>query len=198
MACVSLTKGRGLDCNRSSGGVRYLYFSVYDNFSNDDWSLDGVAGQAEIDDIDFNSTNLYRYTVPRGSTTIDEAITGNTDAGTIFYTPTVSMVLNKITEHMQEQMKLLGSTQVRIFAQLNEEIVPGGHDVIVALGMVNGMSMNAGTVDSGAAFGDRNGYTLNWDGLESVPFPMLEDFTTVPFDNAGFLNFDPATQIITS
>ena len=195
MACVSLTKGRGLDCNRSSGGVRYLYFSVYDNFDNDDWSLDPAAGIAAIDTINFNSTSLYRYTVPRGSTTMDESISGNTDAGTIFYTPTVSMVLNKITEDMQEQMKLLVSTQVRIFAQLNEEITPGANDVIVALGMVNGMSMNAGTVDSGASFGDRNGYTLNWDGLESVPFPMLEDYTTVPFDNGGFTNL---TSIITS
>jgi hypothetical protein len=197
MACVSLTKGRGLDCNRSSGGVRYLYFSVFDDFDNDDWALDAAAGIAEIDTINFNGNDIYRYTVPRGSTTVDEAITGDTNAGTIFYTPTVSMVLNKITEQMQEQMKLLGSTQVRIFAQLNEEIVPGAHDVIIALGMVNGMSMNAGTVDSGASFGDRNGYTLNWDGLESVPFPMLEDYTTVPFDNAGF-TITPATDIITS
>ena len=195
MACVSLTKGRGLDCNRSSGGVRYLYFSVFDNFDNDDWALDGVAGQAEIDTINFQNSSIYRYTVPRGSTTVDETITGNTDAGTIFYTPTVSMVLNKITEQMQEQMKLLGSTQVRIFAQLNEEVTPGANDVIIALGMVNGMSMNAGTGDAGAAFGDRNGYTLNWDGLESVPFPMLEDYTTTPFDNAGFTNL---TSIVTS
>ena len=55
--------------------------------------------------------------------------------------------------------------------------------------------MNAGTIDSGAAFGDRNGYTLNWDGQESVPFPMLEDYTTTPFDNAGFTNL---TSIVTS
>mgnify|MGYP003628406811 CR=1 FL=1 len=54
------------------------------------------------------------------------------------------------------------------------------------MGVTNAMSLNAGTADSGAAFGDRNGYTLTFDGLESDPFPMVADYTTVPFDNAAF------------
>ena len=32
------------------------------------------------------------------------------------------------------------------------------------------MELNAGTMDSGAAFGDRNGYTLTFDGMEAVAF----------------------------
>ena len=34
MACTALTKGRGLDCNRISGGVKYIYFSVYDELTH--------------------------------------------------------------------------------------------------------------------------------------------------------------------
>ena len=34
-------------------------------------------------------------------------------------------------------------------------------------------------MDSGAAFGDRNGYTLTFDGLEALPFAFLEDYTTI-------------------
>ena len=41
-------------------------------------------------------------------------------------------------------------------------------------------------MDSGAAWGDRSGYTLTFDGMEQNPFPMVADYTTVPFDNAGF------------
>ena len=33
MACTALTKGRGLDCNRISGGIKNVYFGVYDQFS---------------------------------------------------------------------------------------------------------------------------------------------------------------------
>ena len=45
------------------------------------------------------------------------------------------------------------------------------------------MELNAGTMDSGAAWGDRNGYTLTFDGMESDPFPMVVDYTATPFDN---------------
>ena len=33
MACGLLTKGRGLDCNRISGGIKNIYFAVYDQFT---------------------------------------------------------------------------------------------------------------------------------------------------------------------
>ena len=191
MACTALTKGRGLDCNRVSGGVKYLYFSVYDDFDTTDWAYT-TGTEGEIDTIDFNSGILYRYTVPRGSTTANETITGSTENGTLFYTPTVNMVLNRLTKEDQNEIKLLGQTQVRIFAQLNAQLA-SGNDVILCLGMHNGMSMNAGTADSGAAYGDRNGYTLNFDGLEAQPFAMLEDFTTTPFTNAGITNLGGIT-----
>ena len=79
MACTALTKGRGLDCNRISGGVKYIYFGVYDQF---DAPIDGtgiVVSSSEITDIEMGANTLYRYTVPRGSTTINETITGSTE-----------------------------------------------------------------------------------------------------------------------
>ena len=77
MACTSLTKGRGLDCNRISGGVKYLYFSVYDNFARADWAYSSGT-EGEIDTINFQTSTIYRYTVPRGSTTANETLTGST------------------------------------------------------------------------------------------------------------------------
>ena len=194
MACTALTKGRGLDCNRISGGVKFIYFGVYDQFTAPINGTGILVVNSEITDIEMGAgTGLYRYTVPRGSTTISETITGSTDNGTIFYTPTVSMVLNKLTKEDQNEIKLLGQTQVVIFAQLNEQLA-NGHDVIVGLGVVNAMSLNAGSMDSGAAFGDRNGYTLTFDGLEANPFPMVADYTTNPFDNAAFTNVSVTTS----
>jgi uncharacterized alkaline shock family protein YloU len=193
MACGVLSKGRGLDCNRISGGVKYIYFGVYDQFTA---PIDGtgiVVTNSEITDIEMASNVLYRYTVPRGSTTINETITGSTENGTLFYTPTVNMILNRLTKEDQNEIKLLGQTQVVVFAQLNATLA-NGHDVIVGMGVTNAMSLNAGTADSGAGFGDRNGYTLTFDGLESDPFPMVQDYTTIPFDNAGF-NFGAGNPI---
>ena len=186
MACTALTKGRGLDCNRVSGGVKYVYFSVYDDFARADWAY-ASGTEGEIDTINFQTSSIYRYTVPRGSTTANETITGSVENGTIFYTPTVSMVLNRLTKEDQNQIKLLGQTKVRILVELNAKLA-SGHDAILALGFENGMDLNTGTMDTGAAFGDRNGYTLTFSGMESRPMAFLEDYTTSIFDNSGFTN----------
>lgn len=191
MACTAITKGRTLDCNRISGGVKYIYFSVYDDAIT--YAYDGT-NPLEIDTINFNNTNIYRYTMPLGVSSVTDTIVGSRENGTYYQTPSVNIILNKLTKEDQNQIKLLAQSRVRIFAQLNEQLT-GGNDVIIALGMSNGLELNAGTMDSGAAFGDRNGYTLTFDGMEPIPFAMLENYTTTPFDNAGFIQL---TSIVTS
>ena len=182
MACTALTKGRGLDCNRISGGIKFIYFAFYDQVT----SIPTANG--EITDLELGSNSLYRYTMPLGVASLTDTITGSRENGTIFYTPTVNIILNRLTKEDQNQIKLLGQTKVIIFAQLNQTVTATGHDTIVCLGSVNGMELNAGTMDSGAAFGDRNGYTLTFDGLEAIPFAFLEDYTTNPWDQSGFIN----------
>jgi len=196
MACTLISKGRGLDCNRISGGVKNIYFGVYDKFVD---PIDGtgiVQASGEITDIEMvagTGSGLFRYTTPLGVASITETITGSRENGTIFYTPTVNVVLNKLTKEDQNQIKLLGQTKLVIFAELNATL-SNGHNVIVGLGVTNGMELNAGTMDSGAAFGDRNGYTLTFDGLEPEPFAMVADYTTNPFDNGAFTNVSVTTS----
>ena len=185
MACGLLTKGRGLDCNRISGGVKNIYFGVYDQFTAPIETVGIVQASGEISDIEMGSNVLYRYTTPLGVASVTETIVGSTENGTIFYTPSINIILNRLTKEDQNQIKLLGATKVVIFAQLNQQLA-NGHDVIIGLGVTNGMNLNAGTMDSGAAFGDRNGYTLTFDGMEPIPFPMVADYITDPFDNTAF------------
>ena len=186
MACTALTKGRGLDCNRISGGVKFIYFGVFDQFTA---PIDGtgiVVTAAEVTDIEMGSNVLYRYSMPIGVASVNDTIVGSRENGTIYYTPTAQVLFNRLTKEDQNQIKLLGATKVVIFAQLNQQLLANGHDVIVCLGRVNGMELNAGSMDSGAAWGDKNGYTLTFDGMEADPFPMVADYTTAPFDNAAF------------
>jgi len=193
MACTALTKGRGLDCNRISGGIKYVYFGVYDQFTAPIETTGIVQASGEITDIEMASNVLYRYTMPLGVASVTETIVGSRENGTIYYTPTLSVILNRLTKEDQNQIKLLGATKVVAFAQLNATLA-NGHDVIVGLGVTNGLELNAGTMDSGAAWGDRSGYTLTFDGMEAQPFPMVADYTTEPFDNAAF-NFGAGNPI---
>lgn len=191
MACTALTKGRGVDCNRISGGVKYIYFWVLDESAT--YAYDSTD-KSEIDTINFNNVDIFRYTMPIGVSSLTDTIVGSRDNGTVYYTPTVQVLFNKLTVQDQEEIKLLASTKVRMFVQLNQQY-SNAHDMILACGMENGMELNAGTIDTGAAWGDKNGYTLTFDGMEKVPTAVLEDFTTSPFDNAGFTNLN---SIVTS
>ncbi len=177
MACTALTKGRGLDCNRISGGIKNIYFGVYDKFVD---PIDGTGiaqSSGEITDIEMvagTGSGLFRYTTPLGVASITETITGSRENGTIFYTPTVNIMLNKLTKEDQNEIKLLGKSKVRIFAELNQQLT-NGHNVFIALGMDNGLELNAGTMDSGAAFGDRNGYSLT--AATAGPTPTVADWS---------------------
>ena len=109
MACTALTKGRGLDCNRISGGIKNIYFGVYDQFTAPLTTVGIVQANGEISDIEMGtSTGLYRYTTPLGVASLSETITGSKENGTIFYTPSVTVILNRLTKEDQNQIKLLG------------------------------------------------------------------------------------------
>ena len=185
MACTALTKGRGLDCNRISGGVKFIYFGVYDQFTAPIETVGIVQSSGEITDIEMDTGGLYRYSMPLGVASVTDTIVGSRENGTIYYTPTAQVLFNRLTKEDQNQIKLLGATKTVIFAQLNQQLA-NGHDVIIGLGVTNGMELNAGTMDTGASWGDKNGYTLTFDGMEAEPFPMVADYTTNPFDNGAF------------
>ena len=193
MACGTLTKGRGLDCNRISGGVKAVYFAVYDQVIST--TLGTGADLGSITDIDMGTSSVYKYTMPLGVASVTDTITGSRENGTIFYTPSINIILNRLTKEDQNQIKLLGATKTIILVELNATLASNGHNVLICLGRVNGMELNAGTMDSGAAFGDRNGYTLTFDGLENEPFQMLTDYTNTPLDNldsGGAIPIDPS------
>jgi len=194
MACTALTKGRGLDCNRISGGIKFIYFGVYDQFTAPIETVGIVEASGEVTDIEMGAgTGLYRYSMPLGVASVTDTIVGSRENGTIYYTPTAQVLFNRLTKEDQNQIKLLGATKTVIFAQLNQQLA-NGHDVIICLGRVNGMELNAGTMDTGASWGDKNGYTLTFDGMEAEPFPMVADYTTNPFDNAAFTNVSITTS----
>ena len=195
MACGILSKGRGLDCNRISGGIKFVYFGVYDQFTAPIETVGLPVTAGEVTDLEMGSNDLYRYTMPLGVASLTDTIVGSRENGSIYFTPSLSVILNRLTKEDQNQIKLLSQTKLVCFAQLNATL-PSGTDVIVALGVTNGMELNAGTMDSGSDWGSRGGYTLTFDGMEASPFPMVADYpiATGPFTNAGF-NFG---SIVTS
>tara|TARA_A100001201_G_scaffold78603_2_gene70441 strand:+ start:1355 stop:1951 length:597 start_codon:yes stop_codon:yes gene_type:complete len=190
MACTSLTKGRALQCDRIAGGVKNVYFGVYDDFNanattGEILGTGIVISAGQVTDIEMGSNDLYRYALPRGESSLTETIVGSTENGTIHYTPQITIKLNHLSTADQNQVKLLAKSKLVIFAELNQ-LNSSGKTVILALGVKNGMRLNSGTNLSGAAFGDHNGYSWTFDGMEEDPMSVVADYTTTPFDNSAF------------
>ena len=185
MACTVITKGRGLDCSRSLGGVKNVYFGVYDEFDTPTDGTGIVIASNQVTDIQMGTNDLYKYALPKGTASVTETINGSTESGTIYYTPSITIQLNKLSKEDQNELKALAQSKLVVFAELNQRLA-SGNNVILCLGVKNGMLLNAGTNASGAAWGDRNGYEWTLDGMEQEPMSMVADYTDDPFDNAAF------------
>ena len=193
MAC-ELTKGRSLDCKHSTGGIKAIYLVQL---------ADVVLTNPEagvISDLEFASgatTALYKYTLPRGTGSYTETITGSPENGTFFYEPSVNIMLHGITSADQNEIKLLAQNRLVVFVELNARLATGGHNTILCLGSENGLELTTGTSASGAAFGDMSGYNLTFAGMERFPLSVVADYTSSPFDNSAF-NGGSAITITTS
>ena len=176
MAC-ELTKGRGLDCKDVMGGIKAIYFAQHE-----DATITTTAGA--VSDLDL-TTNLFKYTLPRGTGSFTETIQPSVENGTVFYEPSVTIMLHKMTVGDRNEIKLLAQNRLLVFIQTNVKDA-NGKDKIWCLGADNGLELSAGTSQTGAGFGDMNGYNLTFTGAEQEPCLFVQAYTTTPFDNAGF------------
>ena len=181
MAC-NLTHGRGIPCRNLIGGVKYVYFGNKEQFTI-------TSSASEVTDIELAdpSTNkLYRYAIRRGNASVTETITGSTENGTVVYAPSLNVKLTGLSKEDQNELKLIAQNRLVCFVQLNQTLSTNDHNVILCLGATNGLDLNTGTNQSGAAFSDLNGYDWTLEGQEFAPMQTVADYTTVPFDNTAF------------
>lgn len=176
MAC-ELTKGRGLDCRDIMGGIKAVYFAQHE-----DATVTHASGS--VSDLDI-TTNLFKYSLPRGTASFTETVQPSQENGTVFYEPSVSIKLHKLTVADRNELKLLAQNRLLVFVETNATNA-SGHALIWCLGVANGLELSAGTSASGAGFADMNGYELTFSGAEAEPMLLVADYTTSPFDNTGF------------
>ncbi len=180
MSC-NLTKGRNISCRDSVGGIKAVYFAQFDDV------VSYVSASGELTDFIMGAADdIYKYSLKRGTGSVTETITGSSENGTVFYTPTINIKLHKLTKEDQNQIKLLTAQRLVVFVELNELFPSTTNNLLLCLGLENGLELNAGTNTSGVAFGDMAGYDWTLDGMERDPMVTVANYTTTPLDNATF------------
>ena len=184
MPC-EISAGRDVSCKDAVGGIKGVYFLNY----TDGWWDTAVFTSNEINKFATGSDAgyvVYYYQVRREMCNLEVSVNSSPENGTTFFEQSVSLQFNKLTQADADAMKLLAYGRPHIILEDNQ-----GN--LIMCGGKNGMDVTGGTMTTGQAFGDRNGFTLNFTGREVEPFyTLVGDSVTGTAAAAPFENFAAA------
>jgi len=172
MACA-LTQDFNLDCRDGVGGIKEVHVIELSNVTTITEASGVVTGITKA-----TGKRFYKYTLIRETSNAEETITGNEQNGTIFYAQTVNVIFNKHDVNKRNEVKLLA--QQHIIA-----VVVENNGSAWLYGKINGLSLNGGTISTGTAWGDRNGFTLPFTGQEINPAPQVDAATLLTLETPG-------------
>lgn len=156
MSCA-LTNGYKLGCRDNVGGITEVRLIAFNS----------VTGTIVVDGSGvvtgtFPASGFYKYEVPKGAGQFTETVNASTENGTIFYQQELVFPINRMTQTVRNELRLLGLN--RLMA-----IVTDRNGKYWLLGRSNGLDVTAGTAQTGTAMGDRNGYEMTFTGMEELP-----------------------------
>lgn len=158
MACL-LTQGFPLDCRDAVGGVKAVRFASLAQWT----ALDASVASGEVQSFGSVSTVFWKYEQLKEKSFAVENVTGSMSNGTLFYTPTLTIYLPKLSAAKAREILLLAKNRLVALVETND-------GSILVYGHTNGVEIVTGTAGTGTAFGDDQGFTLNFEGREKEPF----------------------------
>jgi len=171
-----MSTGRKLACKDAVGGIQKVFFADY-----------GTLGTATITGgivTAFSGTTytLFQYDV-KSASGLEQTITSSNDNGTTFFEQTLTLVLTKLDAPTQAELAKVIATRPHVFIQDNN----GNY---LSVGMTRGCDVN-GTISTGVALGDLNGYSLTITGQE----PLMAQFITANLVTTKIAGGATPTQI---
>jgi hypothetical protein len=171
-----MSTGRKLACKDAVGGIQKVFFGDY-----------GTLGTATISGgivTAFSGTTytLFQYDV-KSASGLEQTITSSNDNGTTFFEQTLTLVLTKLDAPTQAELAKVIATRPHVFIQDNN----GNY---LSVGMTRGCDVN-GTISTGIALGDLNGYSLTVSAQE----PMMSQFITANLVTTKIAGGATPTQI---
>ncbi|WP_445780481.1 hypothetical protein, partial [Shewanella sp.] len=144
------------------GGVKNLYIlsgSVSSITNASEGLINAMTGSGEF----------FKFELFRQTSDYTETITSTPENGTIFYEQSVNAIFFKLQSATRNQMKVLAQNpNLKVIVETNNGSTDGVGKYFY-LGQENGLQLTGGTGATGTAFGDLNGYTLNFVGQEPAP-----------------------------
>ena len=190
MSC-DIAQGRLEACKSGVSGLDAIYFINFGDFNPDastaggDVTYSNSPGYEDtISDI-ANVASLYKFEL-KGANSFEQTIQTSRDNGTTFFEQVLTVQLKKQDVATHKTVKLLAYGRPHIVVKTRD------NQFFIA-GLQRGCDVTAGTISSGTAMGDFNGYNLTFTGMENLPANFLNtnsesDMASVIFNGATIVD----------
>jgi hypothetical protein len=172
MPCL-ISNGRTEQCKDSISGIQALYLINFGDFDPDPSTLGGdvtydttVGYEDQITAIGGTINSLYKYEL-KGNNGFNTTVNTSRDNGTTFFTQTITAELKRQDPVFHKQFKILAYGRPHVIVRTN------GNQFFLA-GLYRGCDATAGSIESGIAYGDFNGYKLTFEAMEEKPANFLD------------------------
>jgi len=172
MACA-LTQGYTLDCRDSLGGITEVYFIASSDITSSTEASGVITALVKA-----TGKRFYKYELTKGTSMFTEAVTSNVQNGTLYFTPELTIILNKLQANTRNEILLLAQNRLVAVAKDN-------NGKYWFLGKERALDLTAGTSETGTAEGDRSGYTLTFTGAEPALAPEVNSTVAAALTTAG-------------
>lgn len=172
MAC-ELSTGFGIEaCKNGIGGIKKI---VLVNKTN----VESLTINPTTEEVTLivgpTLAELFTYELPTQTGSFEETINFNRDNGTVFYTQTVNIMMQKLSAAKRLELQTVAQARVIVF-------VLDTNDNWWAVGYEYGADLSTATAGTGTVLSDGNGYTLAFTHetpkraylLSQAPFDMLD------------------------
>lgn len=172
MACA-LTSDYSFGCDVGIGGTKELYLIELENIGSYTESSGTLTAITKVTGKVFRKYQLVLETANFG-----EDITGNRQNGTLFYPQRGTIVINKQNVAVRNEILLLAKNRLVV-------VIKDNNLTYRLYGREYGMMLLTGAAETGTAWGDRNGYTLNFTSNELELAPFVTDAVIATLQTPG-------------
>lgn len=169
----ALTSDYSFGCDVGIGGVKECYIIELGNVAS------VTESSGTLTTITKATGKVFRkYQLVLETASFDEDITGNRQNGTLFYPQKGVIIINKQQVAVRNEILLLAKNQLAF-------VVKDNNGAYKYYGREFGMMLQTGSANTGTAWGDRNGYTLNFTGNELELAPFVSDAVIATLQTPG-------------
>ena len=158
MACTLTINGRAFPCKDKIGGIKRVWIKAFDA---DDWGsiTSGVIAAA-------SAITVFGFELTKNSGSFQQTVTASVENGTVFYSQVLELSMPNLVAADNVEIADLLKNRLCVIVQDN-------NDNYFLMGHTTGAEATGGTVGTGTAKGDLNGYQIQLTAEEVIPAPFV-------------------------